>query len=135
MKYELRDSKYEVIVRHTAVMTAATHARLCNTAPQAPDSALRTSYIVIRTFKLRFNIHTGLCNLIMPTREIGYKLTNRLHIEQARIEKMLRERIFGLPNGGRRCENKGLIIFPARRALIAENGRGGILDTIATLYT
>ena len=35
-------------------MTAATHARLCNTAPQAPDSELRTSYIVIRTFKLRF---------------------------------------------------------------------------------
>ena len=54
LKYELRDSKYEVIVRHTAVMTAATHARLCNTAPQAPDSELRTSYIVIRTFKLRF---------------------------------------------------------------------------------
>ena len=37
MKYELRDSKYEVIVRHTAVMTAATHAWLCNTAPQEPD--------------------------------------------------------------------------------------------------
>ena len=35
-------------------MTAATHARLCNTAPQAPYSELRTSYIVIRTFKLRF---------------------------------------------------------------------------------
>ncbi len=35
-------------------MTAATHAWLCNTAPQAPDSELRTSYIVIRTFKLRF---------------------------------------------------------------------------------
>ncbi len=52
LKYELRDSKYEVIVRHTAVMTAATHARLCNTAPHAPDSELRTSYIVIRTFKL-----------------------------------------------------------------------------------
>ena len=85
--------------------------------------------------KLRFNIHTGLCILIMPTREIGYNLTNRLHIERTRIEKMLRERIFDLPNGGRWCENKGLIIFPARRALRAENGRGGILDTIATLYT
>ena len=44
LKYELRDSKYEVIVRHTAVMTAATHAWLCNTAPQAHDSELRTSY-------------------------------------------------------------------------------------------
>ena len=60
----LRDSKYEVIVRHRAVMTAATHARLCNTAPQAPDSELRTSYIVIRTFKLRFSVMF----LIMPTR-------------------------------------------------------------------
>ena len=59
LKYELRDSKYEVIVRHTAVMTAATHARLCNTAPQAPDSELRTSYIVIRTFKLRFSVHVS----------------------------------------------------------------------------
>ena len=38
LKYELRDSKYEVIVRLTAVITAVTHARLCNTAPQAPDS-------------------------------------------------------------------------------------------------
>ncbi len=55
LKYELRDSKHEVIVRHTAVMTAVTHARLCNTAPQAPDSELRTSYIVIRTFKLRLS--------------------------------------------------------------------------------
>ena len=45
-------------------MTAATHARLCNTAPPAPDSELRTSYIVIRTFKLRFNVMF----LIMPTR-------------------------------------------------------------------
>ena len=35
-------------------MTAVTHARHCNTAPQAPDSELRTSYIVIRTFKLQF---------------------------------------------------------------------------------
>ena len=59
LKYELRDSKYEVIVRHTAVMTAATHAWLCNTAPQAPDSELRTSYIVIRTFKLRFSVHVS----------------------------------------------------------------------------
>ena len=59
LKYELRDSKYEVIVRHTAVMTAATHARLCNTAPQAPDSELRTSYIVIRTFKLRLSVHVS----------------------------------------------------------------------------
>ena len=64
LKCELRDSKYEVIVRHTAVMTAATHARLCNTAPQAPDSELRTSYIVIRTFKLRFSVMF----LIIPTR-------------------------------------------------------------------
>ena len=115
-------------------MTAATHARLCNTAPQAPDSELRTSYIVIRTFKLRFNIHTGLCNFIMPTREIGYKLTNRLHIERARIEKMLRERIFDLPKGGRWCENKGHIIFPAGCGGLHRPRQGGIPDTIATLY-
>ena len=33
-------------------MTAATHARLCNTAPQAPDSenfVLRSSYFVLKS--------------------------------------------------------------------------------------
>ena len=64
LKYELRDSKYEVIVRHTAKITAATYARLCYTAPQAPDSELRTPYIVIRTFKYRFSVMF----LMMPMR-------------------------------------------------------------------
>ena len=61
LKYELRDSKYEVIVRHTAVMTAATHARLCNTAPQAPDSELRTSYFVYRNSYIQTPIYQLKC--------------------------------------------------------------------------
>ena len=89
-------------------------AGLLYAAPLARGSKIPLANASHLLDKLLFNIHTVLCILIMPTREIGYKLTNRLHIERARIEKMLRERIFDLPNGGRWCENKGLIIFPVR---------------------
>ena len=55
-------------------MTAATHARLCNTAPQAPDSELRTSYIVIRTFKLPFValLHLSTKNLSKVKKDFGH---------------------------------------------------------------